>query len=757
MLAGKLLGSNPEASLLLSTRMIPLAEKAKGQDELLKLILIQSDAGIRLSRYELALGHLLKGYDLAVRWEKKDAQARFLLQLGRLYWLLEDPEKSLFFYEEARKQLAAKNNRLFLQLANASCAYIRIFQNPPGDEADYQMVRDFFSAASVQPYDSSMLIQAFNLMGNVCDLRAMDVKLVEQYYQSAILLSSQTGDFYRESAFLQNLAEVFIRQGKISLARTVLEKSLNSARKINSEGLIAGSMKFLAACSAYENDYRQAFEYQVAADEIRSGYWTENQRKRSVDVLNEYNELKRRASQREAQKNLTGIRENALQSRFVLRTFSLFFVFCILLLAVWLFRINKRMNGVIRKQAFQNEQTNKLGILNQELEEKSAAADEAKKRAEFERKAKAEFLSVITHEIRTPLHAVIASAQILEQTPEMGAVALRHLEVLRFSAENLHALINNVLDFNRLEANKIQLEKQAFSMRGLLEGIQQAFMVQAMDKGIEFLFRVDQAMPDAFLGDRLRLAQVLNNLLSNAIRFTQKGAVKLLVFYDENPVSGHNLLFQVEDSGIGLDPEEQGRIRGFFEQANPGIAARFGGSGLGLAISSKILLLMDSKLMVSSEAGKGSVFSFGLNLPSTHTMFLRNHKDQSSEEDFAGCRLLFVEDVAFNRTLAGHFFDKWKIPYDFAASGAEAESLASKYAYHLIFMDVLLPDFSGFEASIRIRQLPDREKTPIIAMTALDLHEIRQKMEDAGMSDVLSKPFSAQDLKDKILKWMPVN
>jgi signal transduction histidine kinase len=752
--ASALLGSRPEASLRISENLIALAERSQQRDLQLEALLIQSDAAIRVSRLELAISHLFRGIKLAAQLNKKPEQARCLLLLGRLYWLLEDSEKALFFYAEAKKVSENLSNRLFYLMADASLAYIRIFLNPPGIEADYFTVRDFYAAASVQPFDSSMLIQALNLMGNVCDLRGMDSKLASQYYSQAIAMCRQMGDQFRESAFLQNLAEIYIEQGKIRMARNELEKSLALARKINSEVLIAGNMRFLASCSAYETDYRMAYDYLMASEEMRSGFLKEIQQNRSEELLNEYRKLKQSGKEKKAKNFRTAFESGEPENRFFLLIISAILLLAGLLLFAWMLWLKKRKRLLSDRQATYRQQKEELESLNLRLAEKSAMADEARHQAEMERKAKSEFLSVITHEIRTPLHAVIASAQLLEQVPEIGAQALRHLEVLRFSSENLLALVNNVLDFNRLEANKIQLESQVFSLRALLEGMHLSFSVQALDKGLELIFRIDQDLPDAFLGDRLRLAQILNNLLSNAIRFTPEGSVRLLIRYDGSENSTWNLWFQIEDSGIGFDEREQNRLTGFFEQANPGISARYGGSGLGLAITSGILRLMGSQLRISSEPGRGSVFSFGLNLQTTHAMFLRNASAGNSEEDFSGCRILFVEDVIYNQTLAGHFFDKWKLAYDFAATGNEAINLAASHAYHLIFMDVMLPDISGFVACSQIRQLPHHANTPILAMTALDAHEIQDQMEISGMADVLSKPFSPQELKEKMLKWL---
>jgi signal transduction histidine kinase/CheY-like chemotaxis protein len=604
--------------------------------------------------------------------------------------------------------------------------------------------------------DTATLITATNLLGNVVSLHELDFDQASSYYNKAVLLSRQYGDAYLEASCLQNLAEIYLKQEKLNAARSELLRSLQLARKISSNGLVFNCLKLLAECSARQLDFNQAYEYLNAYEELRTRYLNENQRRRTNEILKKFENSKIIGLMAgteegghfssESMKLIQTYQAIILMSGIVIITLSLFVI------SAW------------RKKNQDKQQTMTFAKNVSELEDKLERiskdnSDLVFKIEEAERvmQSKSDFLSVITHEIRTPLHAVVASAHLLENAPESSALNVKHIEILKFSSENLLGLINNILDFHRIDAGKIELEKAPFSLRSLLESLRMAFGHQAEEKHIQLVFRVDEALPDAFIGDRLRLSQILNNLLSNAIRFTERGRVVLSVRFRAED-NENNLHFEVEDSGIGMLPEEIKHLKGFFHQANTGISRRFGGSGLGLAITTRILRLMDSELEIVSESGKGSVFSFSLLLKETSPIFLRKITSLPDVPENIACRLLFVEDVEFNRILARHFFEKWGITFDFAETGKEAMDLALKHSYDVILMDIRLPDMSGFEVSGRLREFAKTRDVPIIAMTAMDIFDLEEELQKSGINGVLSKPFKPEDLRfilEKSLKKIP--
>ena len=752
--ARQFLGQRPAMSSSLSEKVLRSAREKKNQEVELQVLELQADAAFLQYQHDLASARLIQAIDLAGRLGNDKARASCLFKMGRLHWMMEDVSKALFFLAESEKAAIYSGDQRLQLLAEAYKSYLQIFQNKPGERNDFLKVKELYDFASSQPSDLSLLIQASNLMGNISELHLMDPGLATQYYAQAIHLCRQASDKYQEAVCLQNIAEVYLKQGKIGLAQKELENSLEISRKINSWGLIFGGMKLLSACAAAEMDYRKAYEYQLAYEEIRSRYLNESQLRSTDKILKDYNSRKKVLQEQELERSKASAsqeRENRMRTIWLMLFLAL--VFSILLALLIFFNRNKTRE-ILFLHGKVSEHEQERQSRDQWLREEILKTQEHEKKAASLLKSKADFLSVVTHEIRTPLHAVLATSRIIEQSAELNATGLKHLEVLRFSADNLLALINNVLDYNRLEANKIELDAKPFSLRELLEGLQMAFSSQAEDKGIELVFRIEKELPGALLGDRLRLLQILSNLLTNAIRFTEKGAVVLTVCYDQTQGSDGNLSFTVQDTGIGMDENEIPQISGFYFQVSPEISSRFGGSGIGLALTSGLLNLMGSRLIVNSKKGVGSEFSFLLKLPETNPVFLMQGNTRQDEKDFSGSRILFVEDVEYNRLLARHFFEKWNIAFDFASTGAEAVSLAEKFQYQLILMDIMLPDFSGFEAASRIAALGSITKPKIIAMSAMDHFEIREKMEQCGMKDVLSKPFSQNELRHLLQKWI---
>ena len=713
---------------------------------------IMAEALIRLSEPDQAVSHLFEALELSSGANLADGRVRCLILMGRLNWILEDAPKALYYFGEAAKE-GRKAGKYQLQLlAEAYAAYLRIQSAPPGEDADYLKISELFSYVSVGQPDTILLAQASNLMGNAAFFHKSDPDLAIRYYRQAVSLCRQLGDVYQEAVFSQNLAEMLITKGSLPAAEEILNNNLRLARQYGYDMLIISNLKLLSGCAAKRIEYRKAYDLQNAYEDLRSRYLNESRQRRTDAILQEYIRKRKDLQLREQeQARAAAVLEAEKKLRYY-QVVVLASLMAFLLLTAFVFFNRSRVRRIKKQQELAELQNRELEILNEKLLQQSASADKSREIAEAALQAKADFLSVITHELRTPIHAVIASAHLLEETEEPEKQR-KNLEILRFSAENLYGLINNVLDFNKIESGNIELEPRPFSLRELLEGIQLSFTPRAGEKGLELVFRVDRNLPDAFLGDRLRLGQILGNLLSNAIKFTHKGRVSMEVLYFRNHSEG-NLSIAVRDTGIGMTPEETQRVFGFFSQANPGISVRYGGSGLGIPITSRLLQLMGSRLHIQSEPGKGSRFYFQLQLPETDSIFLGKAGASIPGTSFSRRRILFVEDVDYNRILAQRFFDKWQISYDMAASGKEAIALASLHEYDLILMDIRLPDGSGFEVSSAIRKMPGAGHSPILAMTASDRSEIDEEMKLAGMQDFLGKPFSPEDLRLALQKWL---
>ena len=369
--------------------------------------------------------------------------------------------------------------------------------------------------------------------------------------------------------------------------------------------------------------------------------------------------------------------------------------------------------------------------------------------------AKEDFLSTMSHEIRTPLNGVIGISNVLVMDNHLDAQK-ENLKVLKYSSEHLLALINDILDYNKMEGGQIEIENTEFNFKTLIKSIKRNFKFQAGEKGVDFTVEVDYKIPKVLKGDSTRLSQVLNNLLSNAIKFTHEGEINLIIEKVSEKDKSVSLLFQVQDTGIGISLDKLDRIFEKFKQADSSISSMYGGSGLGLAICKKLLLLQNSDLKVKSVPNIGSKFYFVLTFEKTapdSDNSSASTRFQPKPELFKGIKVLVAEDNHINQIVIGKFLDKWEIDYDVVNNGRKAVESYKENHYDLILMDLQMPKMNGYEASKEILNIADvrSKKIPIVALTASAQLDVKFKAETIGMTGFVTKPFKSADLYNTIL------
>ncbi|MFP4505739.1 MAG: ATP-binding protein [Cyclobacteriaceae bacterium] len=388
------------------------------------------------------------------------------------------------------------------------------------------------------------------------------------------------------------------------------------------------------------------------------------------------------------------------------------------------------------------------------IKETQRALQEAKTQAERASRAKEDFLATMSHEIRTPLNAIIGLTHLLLKS-NPSKQQLNRLNTLLFSSKSLKTLIDNILDFSKIEAGKVELEAIPFRLDSLLDSIYHAHLPLADEKDNSLLFSVDDQVPQVLQGDPYKLAQVLNNLISNANKFTQAGQICVTVKADGFNNRLADLDFNISDNGIGIPKEKLVYIFDKFSQADSTTQRFFGGTGLGLSISKSLLYLMGSDLHVQSEEGKGSVFHFKLRLPLGDETQMIAEKTVLSKKstglELKNVRLLLVEDMAINRMVVQQYLQEWwQQSADEAVSGEEALEKVRKNQYDLILMDIRMPGIDGKETSKRIRLLDEHyAKIPIIALTA-DVGILHNKEESEVFDAVVTKPFDPDQLSRTI-------
>ncbi|MGD9869243.1 MAG: response regulator [Hyphomicrobiales bacterium] len=392
----------------------------------------------------------------------------------------------------------------------------------------------------------------------------------------------------------------------------------------------------------------------------------------------------------------------------------------------------------------------------EELERAVETETAARSRAEAESRAKSELLATVSHEVRTPLGAIISMADLLLATP-LNETQRKYVETLEHSGRGLLTVVNGILDYSKLEAGQFELAAAPFDLHELLRSVAESLKARAAGRGLSAHVEIAAGCPVNVVGDAARIRQVLDNLVDNAIKFTEQGTVTLRAGHE---IQGGVLVlrFEIIDTGMGLTQQQQARLFKPYAQGDRSVAPRYGGTGLGLHIARRLAKMMGGEIGCDSERGAGSTFWFTVRAgagDAPRRAAPREAPAPAAEGALRG-RVLVVEDNHINQMLIAAYLDRFGLAYDMAANGVIALQRIAAVDYDLALMDVMMPEMDGLECTRRIRALSGpKARLPIVALTANAMKGDRESYLAAGMDGYVSKPVSAKDLHDAIAALLP--
>jgi len=380
--------------------------------------------------------------------------------------------------------------------------------------------------------------------------------------------------------------------------------------------------------------------------------------------------------------------------------------------------------------------------------------DTSEKKVRETARIKENFMANMSHEIRTPLNAILGFTNLLK-TRQLDNTSTEFVGAIQKAGENLLTIINDILDLSKIEAGMVRIEASPFSVRGLLHSIQTLFSEKVKEKGLVLQAEIAPAVPDTLIGDATRLTQILVNLISNALKFTETGGITIQIYNKDSNQHNIRLGFSIADTGIGIEQHMLESIFDRFHQAENSITRKYGGTGLGLSIVKDLILLQGGDITVESERGKGTIFRFFIpytiasqQVPLPQAININEFRSSGHPS----VKILVVDDNDMNRSLMEHLLTEWNLSFDMADNGWEALARLQQTTYDMVLMDIQMPEMDGYNATRRIRTELGLD-VPVIAMTAHALAGERERCLSSGMNEYISKPVNERELYELIIRF----
>lgn len=675
------------------------------------------------NKYKEVLFYMQKSIDYCKKSNKKQAEANQTFNLGKIYF-------DLKLYNDAIEVLS-KSISIFNTISKRP--------NPKAAKAYYYLGLAYIEKKNFNLAESSILAA-----GEI--QKKLDIKesLDQINLQKGILYKHKGNDSLATAIFraiaakpaynnLENTkAEALYQIGIIETENKRHNLALNyfhKALELNKENkdLNQQTNILLAISTTYDKllNKTAAYIYLKKYLNLKESITLANEEKLGIDDYEAFKKSQQIKEQLQKQKENKEKEKNDKFSKLI----SILAVAIISILSLLSLSLYK--NNIIRNQ------TNSL------LKEKNNELITAKNKAEEASKARSEFLSTVSHELRTPLNAINGITHLLlEENPKKHQ--LHYLTSLQFSGNYLTNFINDILEINKIDSNKTEIEYISFNLKQLLTDIQNSLKEIATINNNRFTLKIDSAIPENLIGDPTKLSQIFMNLINNALKFTNNGTVSVIARLRNYTNDHATIYFQIIDTGIGIPKDKLKKVFDSFSQGSVEINRKFGGTGLGLTIVKKLVRILGGRIRLKSTVGEGSTFSFELNFKTdTKPVQVKSKSRNYNPDIFRNKKVLLVEDNKINQMITKKMLSRKEMECTIIDNGEEAIQILKNNTYDLVLMDVHLLGINGTIATQQIREFDT--KTPIIALTAISLNENREMLISFGMTDVITKPFIPED------------
>ncbi|WP_296147823.1 response regulator [uncultured Flavobacterium sp.] len=680
-------------------------------------IICEADALLIDAKYYESLQLAKKGLNLAYENNQYDYIAMFYNTIAGCHEELMDINKALEYYKKALIFVEKTENDTVKDWVHNNIGNVYNFDLKDYQKGIYHYKKSLLYAEKRKD-TAEIIFTKLNLASAYFNLKDFETGFPYLVYasknlikfkdvESDVLLNTLYGTYYNH--FKNSKKADFYFKKAIEIGETYKKfKALSDAYEEYS--------KFLYNSGNYKNAYLNQKLFQELKDNIHNSEKIKNAQIAGVQI--ELDESKREINKIELERFKQA--QNLKNSRITV------FLFLAVLLGLLLFLYTLYRNNILRRK------------MNEQLSDSNAQLQIAKDKAEESSILKSQFISTVSHELRTPLYGVIGiTDMILDEHKELKNST--HIKSLKFSAKYLLSLVNDLLQINKIEDRKIVLEETPLSVREEIEKVKDALQFIAVSNKNTTVLEIDKDIPEYLIGDKLRLSQILVNLISNALKFTKNGEIKLIAKLEKKVRNLHYVRFEINDNGCGIAIENQDKIFEKFVQINRK-EEDYQGTGLGLSIVKKLLELMGSKIELESNVGKGTKMTF--TIPFEYDEKIIEKIKEEKQIDIVAIehyKILVVEDNKINQIVTRKILEKNDFECMIAEDGFVALEMLDEATYDLILMDINMPRMNGFETTKLIRE--KGIKIPIIALTAFDKDEIEKEALESGMDDVLIKPF----------------